>query len=59
MISAQVANAIIYEGDTLSGLKFVMIGYCVFAILLLTAPLLVVMPALLKVRKKDCLSMVL
>jgi hypothetical protein len=33
-------------------MKFVMIGYCVFAMLLLTAPLLVVMPKLIKVRKK-------
>jgi hypothetical protein len=56
VISAQVANAIIYEGDTLRGLKFVMIGYCIFAMLLLTAPLLVVMPTLIKVRKKGLLE---
>ena len=56
VISAQVANAIIYEGDSLRGLKFVMIGYCVFAMLLLTAPLLVVMPTLIKVRKKGLLE---
>jgi hypothetical protein len=56
VISAQVANAIIYEGDTLRGLKFVMIGYCVFAMLLLTAPLLVVMPTLIKVRKRGLLE---
>jgi hypothetical protein len=56
VISAQVANAIIYEGDTLRGMKFVMIGYCISAMLLLTAPLLVVMPVLLKVRKKGLLE---
>jgi len=33
-----------------------MIGYCVFAMLLLTAPLLVVMPKLIKVRKKGLLE---
>jgi hypothetical protein len=52
VIAAEVANAIAYEGVTLSSLKFLMIAYGVLAITLLVIPLLVVVPILVKVKKK-------
>jgi hypothetical protein len=52
VIAAQVGNAIAYEGQTLSSLKLPMIAYCVLAMILLVAPLLVVGPALRKVKQK-------
>jgi hypothetical protein len=52
VIAAQVANAIAYEGTTLSAEKLPMIAYGVIAILFLLAPLLVVTPVLVKVKRK-------
>jgi heme/copper-type cytochrome/quinol oxidase subunit 4 len=56
VIAAQVANAIAYQGATLSSMKSPMITYGVLAIILLVAPLLVVTPVLLRVRKKALLE---
>lgn len=50
--SSQVKSAIAYEGQTLMSLKFVMIGYGVLAVTILVLPLLVVVLALIKVKKK-------
>lgn len=56
VIAGQAANAIRYEGATLDSLKLVMIGYGVFAILLLIAPLLLVSPRLIKVKRQGILD---
>jgi len=56
VIAAQVGNAITYQGATLSSMKFPMIAYCVLAILILIAPLLVVTPVLLKIKRKALLE---
>jgi hypothetical protein len=52
VVAAQVGNAIAYEGQTLSAMKFPMIAYGVLAILLLVAPLVVLGPVLRKVKRK-------
>jgi hypothetical protein len=52
VIAGQVANAIAYGGATLSSMKFPMIGYCVLAIIVLVAPLLVVTPLLFKTKQR-------
>jgi hypothetical protein len=52
VIAAQVANAIAFNGATLSAEKLPMIAYGVLAILFLLAPLLVVTPVLVKVKRK-------
>jgi hypothetical protein len=52
VVAAQVANAIAYEGSTLSSMKWVLIAYAVLAVLFLVAPLLVVTPLLVKTKKK-------
>jgi hypothetical protein len=52
VVAAQVGNAIAYEGQTLSAMKFPMIAYGVLAILLLVAPLVVLGPLLRKVKRK-------
>jgi hypothetical protein len=56
VIAAQVANTIAYQGATLSSEKFLMIAYGVIAIIMLVAPLLVVAPVLLKVKRKALLE---
>jgi hypothetical protein len=56
VIAAQVGNAIAYQGETLSSLKFPMIAYAVLAVLLLVVPLLVVAPVLLQVKRKALLE---
>jgi hypothetical protein len=56
VIAAQVGNAIAYEGESLSSVKFFMIAYGVLAILFLIVPLLVVVPVLLKVKRKALLE---
>ena len=56
VIAAEVGNAIAYQGATLSSAKFPMIAYGVLAILFLIAPLLVVLPVLLKVKRKGLLE---
>jgi hypothetical protein len=56
VIAAQVGNAIAYAGATLSALKVPMIAYGVLATLFLVAPLLVVAPVLLKVKRRALLQ---
>ena len=56
VIAAEVGNAIAYQGASLSSAKFPMIAYGVLAILLLIVPLLVVLPVLLKVKRKGLLE---
>ena len=56
VIAAQVANAIAYAGATLSSQKLLMIAYGVMAIIVLVAPLLVVAPVLLKIKRKALLE---
>ncbi len=51
VIAAQVGNSITYLGATLSSQKLPMIAYGVLAIIILLAPLLVVAPVLLKVKR--------
>jgi hypothetical protein len=56
VIAGQVANSITYQAATLSGLKFVMIAYGVMAILSLVAPLLLMSPKLIKVKRQGILD---
>ena len=56
VIAAEVGNAIAYEGATLSSLKAPMIAYGVLAVIFLVAPLLVVAPVLLKVKRRALLQ---
>jgi hypothetical protein len=56
VIAAEVGNAIAFQGATLSSVKFLMIAYGVLAIVFLVAPLLVVTPVLLKIKRKGLLE---
>jgi hypothetical protein len=56
VIAAQVGNAIAYQGQSLSSLKFPMIAYGVLAVIFLVAPLLVVAPVLLQVKRRALLE---
>jgi hypothetical protein len=56
VVAASIGNAIAYAHQTLWSLKFAMIAYGVIAIIILVAPLLVVVPVLLKVKKKALLE---
>ena len=56
VIAAEVGNTIAYQGASLSSAKFPMIAYGVLATLFLIAPLLVVLPVLLKVKRKGLLE---
>src|ERR1700761_8860519 len=56
VIAAEVGNAIAYQGETLSSLKAPMIFYGVLAVIFLVAPLLVVAPVLLKVKRRALLE---
>ncbi len=56
VVASQVGNAIAYSGATLDGMKFLLLGYCVFAVLLLAAPLLVTTPALMRAKAEALLS---
>jgi hypothetical protein len=56
VIAASVGNAIAYQRETLSSMKVPMIAYGVFAVVLLLAPLLVVSPLLVKVKKRALLE---
>jgi hypothetical protein len=55
-VAAQVANAIAHQGATLASMRVPMLGYGVFAIVLLIAPLLVVTPVLMRVKAKALLE---
>jgi hypothetical protein len=52
VVAAGFANEILYEGTELPALKIVIIAFCLFEILLVSAPLLVLTPKLLKIKKK-------
>lgn len=56
VIAAEVGNAVVFQGQTLSALKFPMIIYGVLATLFLIVPLFVVAPVLLKVKRKALLE---
>jgi hypothetical protein len=56
VIAAEVGNAVVYQGQALSSLKFPMIIYGILAIVFLVAPLLVVAPVLLKVKRRALLE---
>jgi len=56
VIAGSVLNAIRYEGQTLSSLKFTMISYGVMAVLILVVPLLVVTPVLVQVKRRALLE---
>lgn len=56
VVAAQVANTIAYQGETLSAQKIPMIAYGVIAIVVLVAPLLVVTPILLKIKRAALLQ---
>jgi len=52
VIAGSVLNAIRYEGQTLSSLKFPMIAYGLLAVIVLVVPLLGVAPVLLKTKRR-------
>ena len=56
VVAAQVTNTIAYQGATLSSQKLLMIAYGVMAIIVLVAPLLVVAPVLLRIKRKALLE---
>jgi hypothetical protein len=56
VVAAQVGNAIAYQGESLSSLKFPMIAYGVLAVIFLVVPLLVVTPVLLQIKRKALLD---
>ena len=56
VVASQVGNAIAYCGATLAEMKFVIVGYGVFAIFLLVLPLLVTTPVLRKTKRAALLS---
>jgi hypothetical protein len=56
VVSGQLGNSIAYAGATVSGLKFVIIAYCVCATLALVTPLLLVAPTLIQVKRKGMLE---
>jgi hypothetical protein len=45
-------NAIAYEGETISSLKFLIIAFCVLAVIMLAAPLLVLTPRLAAEKRR-------
>ena len=52
VVTGSFGNAIAYEGATVNSLKFLMIAFCVFIIVLISAPLLVVTPKLAKIKRR-------
>lgn len=56
VIAAEVGNAVVYQAQSLSSLKFPMIMYGVLAIIVLLVPLLAVTPVLLQVKRKALLD---
>jgi hypothetical protein len=55
-VAGQLGNAIAYQGATVGGLKFIMIAYGVATTLVLAAPLLLLAPKLIAVRKRGLLE---
>ena len=56
VIAAQIGNALAYERATLASTQILMIAYGVLAVIFLAAPLLVVLPVLLKTKRKALLD---
>lgn len=55
VVAAQVGNALAYEGATLGGLKFIILGYCVWAVIVLVVALFPLIPTLRGVKKRGLL----
>jgi len=53
VMAGALGNEIAYQGATVSSLKFLIIVYCVLAVILLAAPLLVLTPKLAKIKRRD------
>jgi hypothetical protein len=51
VMAGRFANLLAYQGATLTSLKFIMIAYCLSAVVVLVAPLLLLAPKLLQVKK--------
>ena len=56
VIASQAGNAIVYEGATLAGMKFALLGFGVVSTLALAAPLLVTVPLLVRTKKRAILD---
>jgi hypothetical protein len=56
VVAGQLGNAVAYEGATVAGLKFIIIAYCSLATLVLLAPLLLLLPTLLPVKRRGLLE---
>lgn len=56
VVAGGFANLITYEGASVDALRFEMIGFCVIALLVSSAPLLVVTPRLLDVKDQGLLD---
>jgi hypothetical protein len=56
VVAAQLGNTIAFQGATLSSQKFPMIAYGVIALVILIAPLFVVSPVLIEIRRKALLE---
>jgi hypothetical protein len=52
VLAGAFGNSIAYQGATVASLKFLMIAYCALAVIVLAAPLLVLTPKLLKVKRR-------
>jgi hypothetical protein len=47
------ANAIVYQGATVNGLKFLMIASCALPVVAFAAPLVILTPVLMRIRHRD------
>jgi hypothetical protein len=56
VMSAQAANALFYRGATMAQLKYVLATYCIVVVILLIAPLLLLTPRLVRVKKRGLLE---
>ena len=56
VVAGQIGNAVAYEGATVAALKFVIITYCVIAVLVQVTPLLLLIPVLRPVKKRGLLE---
>jgi hypothetical protein len=56
VVAGQLGNAIAYSGATVGGLKYVILAYCVCATLILITPLLLLVPALVPVKRRGLLD---
>jgi hypothetical protein len=52
VIAGAFGNAIAYEGATISSLKFLIIVFCLLTIIIISTPLVVLTPTLLKIKQK-------